>query len=318
MKLILDAADVVCCTCVGCGDSLLSDSVFNYIVMDEATLTLEFVSMIPISLGATSMVLIGDPYQLSPSVSKNKPDNNPEQTRLISEIETTLFHRLMTKQHTKLYFLNIQHRMHPALSAFPSKEFYQSRLIDAPDVLMRIIPPFPWPDLTKPICFVNIQGGEKRIGTSICNTLQANAVAVIVTHLIIKSKISAASICVLTFYKAQVKELQQALIGKNIEVFTIDSFQGKEKDFIIFSMVRSNTGINRSLNFCDHPQRINVLLTRAKCGIIGIGDKDAMTSDVWQRWLSHVPMLTLDSLKSNNDTATLNTQRKTSKDSKFV
>jgi senataxin len=77
---------------------------------------------------------------------------------------------------------------------------------------------------------------------------------------------------VISPYEAQVTALQQ-MIKKyddheslSVEVKTIDSFQGGEKDIIIFSTVRCNSGGN--VGFLDSDRRINVALTRAKYVIL--------------------------------------------------
>ena len=70
-KKIIEASEVICATVTGCGDILLQDISFDYLVMDESTLTLEHSTLIPISLGIAQLLLIGDPKQLSPILGQN-------------------------------------------------------------------------------------------------------------------------------------------------------------------------------------------------------------------------------------------------------
>lgn len=71
------------------------------------------------------------------------------------------------------------------------------------------------------------------------------------------------SVCVLTFYNAQVKCIKNAMKGlTDVSVMTVDSFQGSEADIILISFVRSNS--KNHVGFLQDFQRLNVALTRAK------------------------------------------------------
>lgn len=91
------------------------------------------------------------------------------------------------------------------------------------------------------------------------------------------------TITVLSPYTKQVSELRQKLKGGNvkIDVETVDSFQGRESDFIIYSTVVAN--LNNRLGFLDDPRRMNVAITRAKFGLIIIGHKRTLSSNkLWK------------------------------------
>ena len=87
-------------------------------------------------------------------------------------------------------------------------------------------------------------------------------------------------ISVLSPYSKQVKLIKTML--SSIPCFTIDSFQGRESDIIIFSMVRKN--VDKDIGFVDDPRRLNVMWTRAKLALIMVGDRETMTANpLWKR-----------------------------------
>jgi ATP-dependent RNA/DNA helicase IGHMBP2 len=85
-----------------------------------------------------------------------------------------------------------------------------------------------------------------------------------------------------------VDRLSNTQVPKGVEVRTVDGFQGRKKEIIIISLVRSNT--NNEIGFLIDPQRMNVLLTRAKCAMIVFGNKRTLISnDLWKNWIENVP-----------------------------
>jgi len=97
---------------------------------------------------------------------------------------------------------------------------------------------------------------------------------------------AARGLIVLTFYRAQQLKLRERLSGwtsgPSPEVSSVDGYQGKENEVIVLSAVRSRN----SLGFCGDPRRVNVVLTRAKRGLIVVGKRGTLqTSPLWTRWL---------------------------------
>ena len=97
---------------------------------------------------------------------------------------------------------------------------------------------------------------------------------------------------VITPYTRQVREIVQKLsnyqVSKSVEIRTVDGFQGREKNIILISLVRSNN--DNEIGFLTNEQRVNVLLTRAKCAMIVFGNKRTLKSNLlWKEWIENVP-----------------------------
>lgn len=90
-------------------------------------------------------------------------------------------------------------------------------------------------------------------------------------------------------YKSQVKLIRQSLaallpaVAEHVDVNTIDGFQGREKQVIVFSSVRSNRRGKRSIGFVADERRINVGLSRARCSLLLVGNRHALlTNSQWE------------------------------------
>ena len=292
-KDILDSVDIVATTCTGAGDVDLKHFNFSYILIDEATQAIEPVSLISIAKSCQKLILIGDPKQLSPILPRSSDRGDhvcPKEVPCFETLCETLFHRLHRKIRT--YFLDEQHRMHPFIADFPSRVFYSGKLKTAVRKEDRVAPKLQFISREKPITFIDVDYPENRTGSSIKNDKEADIIVEVIKQLTGLGKYKDTEIAILTPYVAQVKCLKEklALVSK-VEVSSIDGFQGKEKEVIVFSTVRNNP--EGTLGFTDSPYRINVLLTRAKCAPIGVGNRDILrNSTIWAEWTFEHPILT--------------------------
>lgn len=137
-KELLAGADVICTTCVSAGDPRLSRIKFRSVLIDESTQSTEPEVMVPVVTGARQLILVGDHCQLGPVVMCKKAAR--------AGLSQSLFERLVVLGIRPIR-LQVQYRMHPALSAFPSNVFYEGSLQNG--VTERNSPslPFPSPDL---------------------------------------------------------------------------------------------------------------------------------------------------------------------------
>jgi superfamily I DNA and/or RNA helicase len=261
---------------------------FSRVLIDEATMSTEGSSLIPITRGAQQLVLIGDQCQLPPVV-KTRQHPAPAAAR-------PLFNRLL-QDGLPAALLSVQYRMHPAISQLPSDLFYAGAVSDGISASDR--PPlagFKWPRPEWPVAFVHVEAYEQGDDTSKLNRPEAVVVAQLVSELLAAGN-AKSTIGVITPYASQVRLLKSFTRGaggapapgdtSEVEVSSVDGFQGREKEIIIFSCVRANQ--NHSLGFLADPRRINVSITRAKSALIVCGHAPTLSSGTgpwawWMRW----------------------------------
>ncbi|KAF3335494.1 regulator of nonsense transcripts 1 [Carex littledalei] len=286
---ILQSADVLCCTCVGAGDPRLSNFRFRQVLIDESTQSTEPECLIPLVLGVKQVVLVGDHCQLGPVIMCKKAAR--------AGLAQSLFERLVLLG-VKPFRLQVQYRMHPSLSEFPSNCFYEGTLQNGVTINERQMTgiDFPWPVPNHPMFFY-VQMGQEEIsasGTSYLNRTEASNVEKLVTTFL-RSGVVPSQIGVITPYEGQRAyivnymsrngALRQQLY-KEIEVASVDSFQGREKDYIILSCVRSNE--HQGIGFLNDPRRLNVALTRARYGIVILGNPKVLSKQpLWNSLLTH-------------------------------
>ncbi|XP_075655939.1 regulator of nonsense transcripts 1 homolog [Castanea sativa] len=154
----------------------------------------------------------------------------------------------------------VQYRMHPSLSEFPSNSFYEGTLQNGVTINERQSSgiDFPWPVPNRPMFFY------VQIGVI---TPYEGQRAYIVN------------------YMSRNGALRQQ-VYKEIEVASVDSFQGREKDYIILSCVRSNE--HQGIGFHNDPRRLNVALSCARYGIVILGNPKVLSKQpLWNSLLTH-------------------------------
>lgn len=286
---ILTNADVVCCTCVGAGDPRLSKMKFRNVLIDESTQSAEPECMIPLVLGCKQVILVGDHKQLGPVIMNKKAAK--------AGLSQSLFERLVNlKIEPKM--LQVQYRMHPCLSEFPSNMFYSGELQNGVTEANRIRRDvdFPWPNFEMPMMFWCNTGQEEisASGTSYLNRTEASNVEKAITRFF-KAGVKPADIGVITPYEGQRSYVVSTMQNsgtykkeayKEVEVASVDAFQGREKDFIVLSCVRSND--HQGIGFLSDPRRLNVALTRAKYGVVILGNPKVLCKhELWHALLVH-------------------------------
>merc|ERR1712176_151201 len=173
----------------------------------------------------------------------------------------------------------------------PSQRFYDGRLHTGITGLDRLcVDGFDWPNFDAPLAFVPVEGMESRDGVSHANSMEATVVAKIVNEFL-SHGLAESNIGVISPYAAQVRSLKRLLGGSRpgsaglmpgapgtrralLEISSVDGFQGREKDVIVISTVRANP--SGELGFVKDLRRMNVSLTRAKRGVIVVGNPQTL------------------------------------------
>ena len=287
---IINECQVVVTTCISSFDKRLNNSRFPIVLIDEATQACESECILPLLHGAKHAIIVGDHCQLGPVVlCKNAAK---------AGLKMSLFERLV-KLKIKPHMLQVQYRMHPKLSEFPSNTFYDGNLQNGVTSDDRIYfnVNFPWPNVKKPTFFYHIVGKEEfsASGTSYLNREEADFIETIVKSLL-KCTVKPEQIGIITPYEGQrcyiVSRMLKNCASTEIEVSSVDSFQGREKDYIIMSCVRSNN--HHGIGFLDDPRRLNVSLTRARYGLILVGNAMALSNhQLWINLLDHYQKMNL-------------------------
>ncbi|KAK2376777.1 P-loop containing nucleoside triphosphate hydrolase superfamily protein [Trifolium repens] len=259
----------------------------QFLVIDEAAQLKECESAIPLQLnGLKRCILIGDERQL-PAMVKSKIADRAEFGR-------SLFERLVMLGYKK-HMLNVQYRMHPSISMFPSKEFYDNQLSDAQIVTeISYNKCFLEGTMYGSYSFINISKGKEQSNHdhSLKNVIEAAAISEIIGRLkkeFVRTK-KKVSIGIISPYKAQVYEIQekvkQYMVSNpnfSVNVRSVDGFQGGEEDIIIISTVRSN--LSGKVGFLSNRQRANVAITRARYCLWIVGNATTLTNSnsVWRK-----------------------------------
>jgi senataxin len=266
-----------------------STRTFDAVIVDEAAQALEPSALIPLQLNVDRCILVGDPQQLPATVTSRKADENL--------FARSLFERLQASGHSAS-LLTVQYRMHPSIRAFPSQHFYDGKLKDCASEDRHA----PWHADCRfaPFVFYDIRGDDdpdvrqdlRPGGTSRSNSVEAKACVALLgalTRLMEREGgLMQKRIAVMSPYRRQCSDIRYRLSAsglQDVEVSSVDAFQGREMDVSVLSCVRSGRG---GLGFVADVRRLNVALTRAKCSLLILGDADTLSqNEHWAALITH-------------------------------
>ncbi len=272
---ILNGANVLCATLTGLDSAILGQRQFDLAVIDEAAQCTEPVCWLPL-LRSQSLVLAGDHCQLPPTILSQEAAEDGFGISLMERL-VGRFGPLVTRR------LNVQYRMNGAIMNFSSQQFYDAELEAHASVRGHLLCELPGvttnPLTQTPVQFIDTAGAgydeeQEPAGTSRLNPQEAALVARQVQGLL-DAGVSAEAIAVIAPYAAQVRLLREKLPIPGLEIDSVDGFQGREKEAVVLSLVRSNT--QGDVGFLADVRRMNVALTRARRKLLVIGDSATLS-----------------------------------------
>jgi hypothetical protein len=262
---------------------------YPFILVDEATQVTEAATSALLHINLKCLVLIGDEKQLPSHV------NSPFGKK--AKFDRSLYDRLR-QQNSPSTMLDIQYRMHPDIALWPSKKFYNDQLINGDNVKGSNYSKV-WHDLLPPVRIHSVKGTEMinpNMITSFYNEKEAKVVFSLLEKLLRRltavGSNNEVSVGIISSYAAQLHHIQSSLppVLKEsprlrIVCGSVDAFQGKEFDIVLFSTVRSG----REVGFISDMRRFNVAITRAKYSLVIIGDRDTLDQNAdLKHFISHV------------------------------
>ena len=239
--------------------------------------------------------------------SNGSKSSNPTKN-LPSTLETTLFDRLLTLHGDSIKrMLTIQYRMNASIMSFPSSALYASALTADSSVSSHLLTSLPYSvaetdDTAVPLIFYDTQCGDfpEQAPSSTSSTLDSkngggsgrhlkkstlllsepsksntHEAALVTQHItrLITAGVLATDIAVISPYNLQISLISKLLKEKGfegVELGSVDGFQGREKEVVIVSLVRSNE--EREVGFLKEKRRLNVAMTRARKQLVVVGD----------------------------------------------
>lgn len=287
VERVLNAAAVVCSTTTALDSETLGQRQFDLAVIDEACQTTEPGCWIPL-LRCRRVVLAGDHCQLPPTVLSVAAADQGFGVSLLERL-VDIYGPAVTRR------LTVQYRMHEAIMRFSSGEFYDGELTAHASVAGHLLQDLPGvraePLTALPVQFIDTAGAgyderPEPEGESRCNPQEARLVAAKVRALL-DAGVQAEQLAVIAPYAAQVRLLREHLDVPGLEIDSVDGFQGREKEAIVVSLVRSNQ--DNDIGFLADVRRLNVALTRARRCLLVIGDSATLAAHpFFQRLFDYV------------------------------
>ncbi len=285
---LIRSADVVGATCIGVAtDARFEDLEFDLVIADEAGQIQVMDLLVPL-VRARRAVLVGDHLQLpplvEPEISEKIREREPENAELGEWLEKSLFERLIQAPGTPVshkVMLDTQYRMPRPIADFISTQFYGGNYRTGRDI------PHADPFFGSPLVFIDtmkeVRHFEQRAtdGQGYSNPTEAH----IISDLVLAYAQKGIEAGVIVPYKNQAEAIRRELrrrdptLGEDAlitRIATVDSFQGREQDVILFGFTRSNA--DGRIGFLTELRRLNVSLTRARRQLVLVGDSLTLTS----------------------------------------
>ena len=281
---VLARADIVCATLTGAAGGEVAREVFDLAVVDEATQATVPATLLALGrLGELGrLILAGDHCQLGPTVKSRSAAEGG--------LGESLFEALVRRHGDGVRTrLDVQYRMHRDIMGFASERFYQGGLEAHASVAAHRLPDLPGvegEDLGAPLVFIDTAGrGFEEVrpdGSESCANPGEAELAATRVRALLGAGLRPEDVAVITPYAAQVRVLRGQLEDlEGLEIDTVDGFQGREKEAVVVSLVRSNA--EGEVGFLGEIRRMNVAWTRARRRLEVVGDSATLAGHPFYR-----------------------------------
>ena len=281
IRALIDTAHVVLATTTGAADSLLAHRPFDLVVIDEAAQAIEAACWMPMLRGRR-VVLAGDHLQLPPTIVSEVAARRGLSHTLFARLAAAPFGGDITRM------LTVQYRMHETIMGWTSQALYGGRLEAAPAVRAHRLCDLEGVATTNDTQAVFLLldtagcGLDENETTDDGSKANPGEAAVVTRHVenLLAAGVATHLIAVITPYNAQLQLLRERLRSHaGLEISTVDGFQGREKEAIVLSLVRSNQ--DGVVGFLADQRRLNVAVTRARRHVAIVGDSATLANDAF-------------------------------------
>ena len=285
-EIVLESVDLVGATCVGINSQKRFTNLdFDVTIIDEAGQIQVHNALVPMSV-SNKLIMLGDHKQIPPTADQALVELCELNDVDPGLLEMSLFEKMYNDlPNANKIMLDTQYRMPAEIADTISQWFYDGAYYSPPFKrnLSSLIPKLS----DKPYVVIDTSGERNRFETKIegagsSNMLEANIIAQIIQHLASDPENNLKEIGVISAYKSQVKLIKNKVsrfVPKalaNEMVATLDSYQGQERDIILYSFTKSSDSspYRRRIGFLNELRRLNVAMTRCKKMLILIGDME--------------------------------------------
>ena len=275
---VIKSATIIAGTCVGfLSNDFVKELDFDYVIIDEAAKATTPELLVSI-IKSKKIVLVGDQNQL-PAYANRKV--SPIIASLTKQPKFRLFDLLFeVLPETHKEILTMQYRMRKNIGDLISQVFYNGKIATGVDDEKRTHPikkfagkSIVWIDTSN---MPNKNENSKK-GGSYCNYAENTLIKKLLDEFEAESILSHLDIGIITGYRGQKDLMKKSVtnsgydrIAINIDINTLDAFQGRQNDIIIYSTVRTKD----SIGFQKEKERVNVAFSRAKNLLIICGDME--------------------------------------------
>ena len=283
-EVILESVQVVGATCIGINSQKrFADIDFDVTIIDESGQIQIHDALVPMSV-SNKLIMLGDHKQIPPMADtdmvKILEEHNIDTTYLSTSLFEDMYNNLPDNSKT---MLDTQYRIPSQIAQTISDWFYDGKYLsdDSKKDIKGQMREFDYKSYIIIDTSNNPNRFEKQMDQSTSNELEALISAKIVKKLIEEYNYDPKKIGIISGYKSQIYLIRDSLKGiieneiqRNEIAATLDSFQGQERDTIIYSFTRSSltSPKDRRIGFLKELRRLNVAMSRGKKQLIMIGD----------------------------------------------